>query len=238
MHSDVEYYSYVTGLFSCGSPDAFITNKPSRLRAALPGLTTPRGLRQSLFAAYAQDDWHVLPNLTLNLGLRYEMASVPTEQDGKLSTLLSLTSSQNHLGSPFFKNPTLWNFEPRVGLSWDPWSDGRTAIRAGFGVYDVLPLPYEFQNMETRAAPFYRLGSASKLPAGSFYQGASENLTPTTLSLSRIRQNPRRNYVMQWNFNIQRELTRHLTATIGYVRSPGRPQPIRVHDSKVATPDA
>jgi hypothetical protein len=236
MQSDIEYYSYVTGLFSFGSLDAFLTNKPSRLRAALPSLTTPRSLRQKLFAAYAQDDWHVLPNLTLNLGLRYEMTSVPTEPNGKISTLLSLTSSQNHLGSPLFRNPTLLNFEPRIGLSWDPWSDGRTAVRAGFGVYDVLPLPYEFQNMETRAAPFYMLGSASKLPAGSFYQGALAKLTPNTLSVSWIEQNPKRNYVMQWNFNIQRELTRDLTATIGYVGARGVHQPMRVDDSNIVLP--
>src|SRR4029077_18035060 len=104
---------------------------------------TPRRLRQNLFAGYGQDNWRVLPNLTLNLGLRYEMTSVPTEVNGKLSTLLSLTDSQPHLGDPLFLNPTRLNFEPRVGLAWDPWGNGRTAIRAAFGVYDVLPLPYE-----------------------------------------------------------------------------------------------
>ena len=46
MQSGVEYYSYVTGQYSFGSLNAFLTNKPSRFRAALPGLTTPRNLRQ------------------------------------------------------------------------------------------------------------------------------------------------------------------------------------------------
>src|SRR5260370_41665968 len=184
MHSDLEYFSYVTGSFSFGSLQNFLTNKPSRFRSAFPGLVTPRGLRQNLSAGYGQDDWRVLPNLTLNWGLRYEMTSVPTEVNGKLSTLTSLTSSQNHLGNPLFQNPTRLNFEPRVGLSWDPGRDGRTAHRAAFGVHDVLPVPYQFQSMETRAAPFFRLGSASKLPAGSFSQGALGPLTPTTPSVS------------------------------------------------------
>jgi hypothetical protein len=235
MQSGIEYYSYVTGQYSFGSLNEFLTNKPSRFRAALPGLTTPRNLRQKLFGAYAQDDWRIRPNLTLNLGMRYEMTNVLSETDGKLSTLLSLSSPVNHLGSPLFNNPTLLNFEPRVGLVWSP-DDGKTAFHAGFGMYDVLPLPYEFQNMETRAAPFYLLASNSKLPAGSFYQGGLAQLTPKTLSVTWIDQKPKRNYVMQWNLNIQRQLTNDLTATIGYVGSHGVHQPMRIDDSNIVQP--
>ena len=113
---------------------------------------------------------------------------------------------------------------------------GKTAFHAGFGFYDVLPLPYEFQNMETRAAPFYLLASNSKLPAGSFYQGGLAQLTPKTLSVTWIDQKPKRNYVMQWNFNIQRELTDNLTATIGYVGAHGVHQPMRIDDANIVQP--
>jgi hypothetical protein len=195
-------------------------------------------LRQNLFAAYAQDDWHPVPNLTLNLGVRYEMTTVPTEAHGKLSTLWDLASSQVHLGSPLFHNSTLKNFEPRVGLSWDPWGNGRTAIHAGGSVYDVLPLPYEFSLMETRAAPFYQGGSASKLPAGSFYTGAFGLLTPDSLSVTYIEQHPKRDYVLEWNLAFQQELAPELTATISYVGTHGVHQPLRIDDANIVEPVA
>jgi hypothetical protein len=90
------------------------------------------------------DDWRARPNLTLNLGLRYEAATVPSEAHGKLSNLPSLTSTTPHLGDPFFSNPTTLDFEPRVGFAWDPLGNGKTSIRGGFGIFDNLPLPYLF----------------------------------------------------------------------------------------------
>jgi outer membrane receptor protein involved in Fe transport len=131
------------GIFTFGSLRAFLQNHPNRFDAGLPNKLTERGLRQTLIGLYAQDDWKLRPNLTLNLGLRYEMTTVPTEVQGKLATLINITDPQPHLGDPYFLNPTLRNFEPRIGFSWDPFRDGKTAVRGGFGLFDVLPLPYE-----------------------------------------------------------------------------------------------
>src|SRR5258708_30850899 len=225
------------GVFSFNSLSDFLTNVPFFLSAAIPSAVTERGFRQTILAAYIQDDWRWRPNVTVNLGLRYEIATVPTEVQGKLTTLRHITDAMPHVGDPLFSNPTLRNFEPRVGISWDPFGSGKTAISAGFGMFDVLPLPYLVQFNELFSAPFFQLGSATNLPAGSFPSNAFALVSGS----SNARQayfdpRPRRNYVMQWNLTILRELAKDLSAMVGYVGSRGVHQPFRVEDVDMVLP--
>jgi hypothetical protein len=224
------------GAFSFGSISDFLTGMPQVFTAAFPNLLSERGLRQTIFGLYAHDDWRWRPNLTLNLGLRYEMATVPAEVQGKLSNLYNLTDAIPHVGNPYFSNPTLRNFEPRLGFAWDPLRDGKTTVRGAFGVYDSLPLPYEFVTLIGRPAPFAEIGLATNLPAGSFPAGAFSLLGPSHFEYGYVEHKPRRNYVLQWNANIQRQLASDLTALIGYVGSRGVHQPFRTDDANVVLP--
>ena len=225
-----------SGTFFFGSLANFLTNRPRHFDSGFANTLTPRGLRQSLLGLYVQDDWRLRPNLTLNLGLRYEITTVPTEVQGKLATLINITDPTPHLGSPFFLNPTLRNFEPRVGFAWDPFRNGRTAVRGGFGMFDVLPLIDEFVLLTNQAAPFYKVGTATNLPAGSFFTGAFPLLGQSSLRETYIEHQPHRNYVMQWNLNVQRELISNLTAMVGYVGSRGVHQPFRADDIDIVIP--
>ena len=230
----------------------FLTNIPRSFSSAKPGRLTPRGLRQTLFGAYFQDDWRWRPNLTLNLGLRYEMVTVPTEVQGKLVNMLNITDPLPHCANitffpgecdptplpSFFLNPTLRNFEPRVGFAWDPFHNGKTAVRGGFGVFDMLPLTYQFNLTQTAAAPFYQLGNVQdkKKLAGTFLAGAFSQLDNSSLRGTYVEHSPHRSYVMQWNTNIQRELLPNLTASVGYVGSRGVHLPFRVDDANMVIP--
>ena len=227
-----------TGTFGFRSIQDFLTNQPKKLRAALPGLLSPRYMRVSIVGGYLQDDWRFRPNLTLNLGLRYEVSTVPTETRGKLSNLRNLTDTTPHLGDPFFSNPTLRNFEPRFGFAWDPTSSGKTAVRGGFGMFDALPMLYEFLTLTGRAYPFFEISAANNLTPYpyTFTSGAFSHLGGGNVETASIEFNPPRNYVMQWNFNIQRELVPNLTATVGYVGSRGVHQPFRVDEADAIIP--
>jgi carboxypeptidase family protein/TonB-dependent receptor-like protein len=233
MQTNQYNVSNSTGIFNFGTLSNFLTNRPKRFHA---GLTpTAKGLRQTLFGLYIQDDWRARPNLTVNLGLRWEMITVPTEVQNKLSTLINITDPTMHLGSPLYSNSTLRNFEPRVGFAWDPFGNGKTALRGGFGIFDVLPLPYEFFR-EGGGFPFSKSGDAINIPPGSFYTGGLRLLGPASDSGSFIEQHPHRSYVMQWNLNVQRELAPKLTALVGYVGSRSVHLPVSIGDMDIVFP--
>jgi hypothetical protein len=225
--------------------NGFLTNNPIVLTAPLPSAPFIHfNFRSSVFGAYVQDDVRLRPTLTLNLGLRYEMSTVPSEIHGHLSALHSpynQTFADTIVGKTVFQNPTYKNFEPRVGFAWDPFGNGKTSVRGGFAMFDVLPLPYLLGQFATNTAPFTENGTASSLPAGSFPTGAFNILATNAASnlglrIPYIQPNPKRNYVMQWNLNIQRELAPNLTAMIAYVGSRGVHMIFRADDINTTLP--
>ena len=204
---------------------------PDRFNSDFPGSDAPRGERMSLIGGYIQDDIRIRSNLTVNLGLRYEIGTVVKEVNNKLANLRSFTDKTPTIGDPYYNNPTLKNFAPRFGFSWDPFKDGKTAVRGGFGMFDIVPLPYLFQSRIARSVPFYRQGLLASPPASSFPNKAFSLLTESTLRTAHIEFNPHRSYRIQWNLNVQRQLTRSLALTVGYVGASGVNLAYGVQDS-------
>jgi hypothetical protein len=193
----------------------------------LSGIGFPeRGFRQNVAGAYLQDTWHWSPALTLNFGLRYEMASVPNEVHGRVSNLRDIYSTDLNVGQSLFLNPTHYNFEPRTGLVWAPFRDKKFSIRAGFGIFDVLPLIYEIAMLEAYSGPFSSLVTLTNPPSGSFPSGGYQTILKSNQTNLPVREpsieyNPPRNYVMQWNTSVQRILAPDLVLSIAYAGSRG-----------------
>lgn len=227
-------HSSIAGGFTFNSFYDFLTNRPAFLEEALPSPLSERGVRQTIVGAYGEDDWKLLSTLNLGLGLRYEMATTPSEVHNHLSTLRNLTDPQPHIGSPITSNPTLGNFEPRVGLAWDALGNGKIMVRSGFGVFDVLPLPYIFELNFINAAPFLDSGTPTHLPPGSYPAGVP--LTPNDFRQAYYQPHPGRNYVMQWNLNIDQNMGKDLSMRMGYIGSRGIHEPFRVEDADIVLP--
>src|SRR5947209_13073472 len=172
------------GIWNFDTLQDFLMNNPTKFQGGIASTLSPRNLRQTIYGLYLQDDWRFRPNLTLNLGLRYEMSTIARETSGKLSNLPTLSSGTPHLGNPFFNNPTTKNFEPRVGFAWDPWRNGKTAVRGGVGLFDVLPLPYQFILLVTQATPFFQYTVLKNTAAApiSFFNGL-----PSTFPANKVR---------------------------------------------------
>jgi len=116
--------------------------------AGTPGSTTflagdpTRNLSQWLYAGYVQDDWRIKPRVTLNLGLRYEYQSVPTEDHNLLGTFdpsVGLEQVGKNISSIY--NGDHRNFSPRLGVAWDVTGKGTTVVRAGGSIiYQLLSM--------------------------------------------------------------------------------------------------
>jgi outer membrane receptor protein involved in Fe transport len=222
------------GEWSFGSINNFLTNVPTFFEGGLPGTpVVPHDLRQTIYAAYVQDSWKALTNLTLNLGLRYEMATNTTETRGRLGELPTPTSpAAVPVHSLFHDNPTVKNFEPRIGLAWDPFHNGKTVVTAASGIYDILPLNYTFQLQVISSAPSYQEGRITY--SGSAGKGLFP-VTPFLTSTPKLRdiytpQNPPRSYVIQNSVNVQQQLTPNTVFQIGYIGSHGVHQLFSTND--------
>lgn len=234
------------GIWNFADLQAFLTNNPTKFQGGLASSLTPRNFRQTLVGGYVQDDWRARPSLTLNLGLRYEITTVPTETNGKLVNLRSLTDTLPVCGvlvtgscasaGPLFSNPTLRNFEPRIGFAWDALHNGKLAVRGGAGLFDVLPLPYQFTLMQTQAIPFFKYTVINSPAPGDFPANIPANPPANSLRSTYIESNPKRNYVAQWNLNVQYQLSGDLAVMAAYVGSRGVHMPFRVDEADLVIP--
>src|SRR5437879_461467 len=120
----------------------FLANIPSNFQAPPPGQNGYRGLRETIFAAYAQDDFKMTQRFTLNLGLRWEGISNPTEVNGKMANLLNITDPATTVLTDSYTRVTKKDFQPRVGFAWQLNGSGTTVLRAGFGMFHDHVLPY------------------------------------------------------------------------------------------------
>jgi hypothetical protein len=228
------------GSFTFPSLAGFLQNQPSTVTLDDPTSTRPIYVHQTLFGAYLQDDWHWRSNLTLNFGVRYEPVTLPTEAHNTFAVLTTLTSPvETPVKTLWASNQTLRNFQPRVGFAWDPFRNGKTAVRGGFGIFDVLPLSWEYTHQSTGVLPYELAVGSSTLSQGSFPTGAVSQIPftdPTTVGNRYIEQHPHRNYAMNWNFNIQREIATNVTAAIAYVGSRAVHSPFSTDDSNMVIP--
>ncbi len=127
-------------------------------------------VRDGSLSAFVQDDWKLAPNLTVNLGFRYEDFFNPSDGLGSQGVCnMIFPSSSGSLESRIptgvmtcrqhLLNHTLNTFSPRVGFAWDPTKQGKMSVRGGFGIFYDKPSEQLYNNYFTNS-PKFALGSA------------------------------------------------------------------------------
>jgi outer membrane receptor protein involved in Fe transport len=212
---------------------AFLQGQPSNVDFAVPGLIDPiRDYRQWLFGFFAQDDVRVRSNLSLNLGVRYEFITTPTEVNGKLSNLRNVMDPALTVGEPWHSNPSLKNLAPRIGVAWDPTNNGTMSVRGGFGLFydQILPKYYFFSG--SLNPPF----TTRTTIANPAFPNVLANFNPNAgirAQLQTVNYDLQSPYMMQYNVGVQRALWADWDVYVGYVGSRGK-NLLRLGDANLA----
>ena len=219
VQSNVNAPGWLGGQFVFNSLESFLNASPFLFFGPLPEQTDGyRDFRETDANFYFQDDWKARPNLTLNLGLRYEFVTNPTTDKHPLNTITDYKTAKGFTTVPnvFLHNPSLKNFDPRLGFAYDPFKDHKTSIRGGFGVFHNPVAP------RTYASGYY-----FNPPYSFTVQVFPAFPTPTFVAPLPSQSNavnydtPSTPYQMQWNLNVQRQVAEATILTVGYVGSRG-----------------
>ena len=104
------------------------------------GSGSGRGLRNSQYAAFVQDDWRLGSNLTLNLGLRYELMTPRSEAHNQQTNYnlqtgaVEIAGMNGNSGALYNQYNGATNYQPRVGFAWQPGGDHSMVVRGAYGI--------------------------------------------------------------------------------------------------------
>jgi hypothetical protein len=185
------------------------------------------GLRKTDVYSFAQDEWKLRPNLTLNLGVRYSFYNIFHEVHGKANPFdFATCGAAGFCGvGASFGNPNTLDVDPRISVAWSPsgsspiFGGGKTVIRSGFGIY------HGDGQLDDQNVPIKNEVGAYSLSAKST-PGLSFPITPFlngpgTISANADYRNRKDMYVSQWGLSVQRALPHDLIGTLSYVGSKG-----------------
>ncbi len=234
-----DLYIYTHGVdrggASFSSIAAFIANTSQTFTSILPTPLLVRDYHWWVMGFYGQDDWRVTPRLTLNLGLRYEPATTYNEINGHASAVRNLLTDTNTTVGPPFRDPSYRDISPRVGLAWDVFGDGKTAVRAGFAeLYDVAEYGSQMSFSGASMPPFEYTVIIPGQPLTVPYQFPNITQLGTSafpLIFRGMTWLERQPHDLQYNLAIERQLPGGLAVTLGYEGSRGMNLPMYNEDN-------
>ena len=179
-----------------------------------------RGYRQSVISGFAQDSFRVTGRLTVNVGLRYDFYSNPTEAHGRLSAIRNPATDSGPTVGKVFAGTPLDLLSPQTGFAWKIFADGKTILRGGGGIFrDQLPVL--LFGVDRFLPPFFGIES---FVFPSFLNPQNALLTQPIYGFSTT-YHPKFPYALQYNLNLEREIAPGTILSAGFVGARGNHLP-------------
>lgn len=211
-----------TGTFGFANIADFIAGRANAFNITLGGSFS--SIATGALGTFLQDSFKLKPNFTLELGFRYDWLMSPTEKFDRFVSFDSASDSLLRVGSGLDQiyHTSNKNFQPRVGFAWDPWGNGKTSIRGGYGILADQPVTNVVTG-ETANPPLATpiLFVPANSSARTTFATALTSAQASGLAPASVDQQFDNAYVQSWNLNIQREVTPTLGVTVGYFGSKG-----------------
>ena len=206
-----------TGTFTFPNVNSFLTGNGNGFSVTLGDRSS--AIVQNAFGFYVQDNWKVRPRVTLELGLRYDWNMTPTERYNRFVVFDHLTRQLVRVGSGIDKvyKENNKNLQPRVGIAWDPFGDGKTSVRAAYALLTDQPVT----NVVTPLSSNPPLATPLTFTGPVTFTNAVVVAGAAGLAPANVDPNFDNAYVQSWNLNVQREIGRDLAVTIGYFGTKG-----------------
>ncbi len=214
----------VSGLnaFLAGSPATLFSGTPVNQSQCIAAQGVPcypnRDYREWDFTPYIQDDWKVTPKLTLNIGLRHEPGTNAYAENNTLYAATNFATNPGfvNVSHADAKDPNLKNWDPRFGFEFDVFADHKTSLRGGFAITHSPISTWQYNPDYSGVNPWPSLTSTSTVfPNDNFVNPTS------SVALGWDWHNSIAPYLIQYNLNIQREITQGTVLTVAYVGSHG-----------------
>jgi hypothetical protein len=176
-------------------------------------------IAQGALGLFAQDQYTLRSDLTLDLGLRYDWFVTPTEREDRFVVFDRATASLVRVGSGVdaIYRQNNWNVQPRVGVAWDASRNGRTVLRLAYGVYANQPTTNVVAGATANPPLVTPLSYSGPVGlAGAAGLARAAGLAPSTVDPDFTSAT-----TQAWNVNVQQELRRNLAMMVGYFGSRG-----------------
>ena len=185
-----------------------------------------RDYRKSVVSGFAQDFFRATSRLSVNVGLRYDFYSNPTEAHGRLSVIRNpATDSGPTVGKLFAETPRDL-LSPQAGFAWNIFGDGKTVLRGGVGVFRNQ-LPFILFGVDRFLPPFFGINS---YVFPSFLNPQNALLTQP-IYVIQATYHPKFPYALQYNLNLEREIAPGTILTAGYYGARGNHLPREVEQN-------